>query len=177
MTRWFTSDTHFGNERIINYEERPFENLDNMKEILIKNWNQKVKPEDTIYFLGGLGDFQEPDTQKIIPKLNGNKIYLRGKTKLKSTAVEGLGFVSCLEACFMTLGEHDCYIVAEPMPMSAPDTWMIHGNFNSSWKIKPIDRKICVAANHWGYAPVSEKELIEIMDKSLNPWGTDGRQS
>ena len=51
---WFTSDLHFNHLNILKYEpkSRPFENVAEMNEALIKNWNDRVKPEDTVFVLG-----------------------------------------------------------------------------------------------------------------------------
>ena len=52
MSIFLTSDTHFNNDNIIKYCNRPFFNHKDMNEALIANWNSVVKPEDTVYHLG-----------------------------------------------------------------------------------------------------------------------------
>jgi calcineurin-like phosphoesterase family protein len=49
---FFTSDTHFNHEVIIRYSQRPFADLSEMTEILVRNWNDRVGPGDIIYHLG-----------------------------------------------------------------------------------------------------------------------------
>lgn len=49
---WFTSDTHFGHERILEFTNRPFGSIHEMNDALIANINEKVKPEDELYVLG-----------------------------------------------------------------------------------------------------------------------------
>ena len=49
---FFTSDTHFNHKAIISYCSRPFESVEEMNDRLIDNWNQVVKPNDTVYHLG-----------------------------------------------------------------------------------------------------------------------------
>ena len=72
---WFTSDTHFCHENIIRFSGRPFANVTEMNEELIRRWNESV-PEDGIVF--HLGDFclgGPKDWNNIMCRLNG-KIYL-----------------------------------------------------------------------------------------------------
>lgn len=44
---FFTSDTHFYHARIVESSERPFNDIDEMNEALIRNWNAVV-PRDGI---------------------------------------------------------------------------------------------------------------------------------
>ena len=72
---WFTSDTHFYHENIIHFCNRPFKDVAEMNETLVRNWNETV-PEDGIVF--HLGDFCLGGSQywnDILYRLNG-KIYL-----------------------------------------------------------------------------------------------------
>ena len=75
-----TSDTHFGHENILKYEQdsRPFATIEEMNEKIIENWNSVVSEEDTVYMLGDmfLGSVELID--KIMPRLKGKKILIRG---------------------------------------------------------------------------------------------------
>ncbi len=61
MRLWFVSDTHFGHQNILKFEPvaRPFEDTNEMDEILIRNWNAVVAPEDRVIHLGDaiMGNF------------------------------------------------------------------------------------------------------------------------
>lgn len=76
MTIFFTSDHHFGHKNIIKYSNRPFSSSEEMDKIMIERWNEKVKPEDIVYYLG---DFSLSENDKYIDdiflQLNG-KIYI-----------------------------------------------------------------------------------------------------
>lgn len=97
MKYFFTSDTHFGHENIIKYCNRPFLNVEEMNDLIIKKWNEKVKEEDIVIFLG---DFCFAKAHKNFryynDKLNGNIIYIIGnhdtqnslKTIFKGVEVE-----------------------------------------------------------------------------------------
>lgn len=48
----YISDTHFGHENCICFDERPFANAQEMDRIMIDLWNNRVSPEDDVYILG-----------------------------------------------------------------------------------------------------------------------------
>ncbi|MFY0630156.1 MAG: metallophosphoesterase family protein [Flavobacteriaceae bacterium] len=72
---YFTSDHHFGHKNIIKFSGRPFKNVNEMDEVLIQRWNEKVNPEDEVYHLGDVGLSSSGKLRKILDRLNG-KIYL-----------------------------------------------------------------------------------------------------
>ena len=45
---YFIADTHFGDERILRYENRPFDNAEEMDRELIRRWNAGVNAEATV---------------------------------------------------------------------------------------------------------------------------------
>ena len=72
MANFFTSDTHFGHKNIIHLAERPFKDVQEMNEMLVKNWNDTVSPNDTVFHLGdvALGPIRE--SLEYIRRLNGD---------------------------------------------------------------------------------------------------------
>lgn len=75
MSVWFTSDTHFGHSNIIRFCKRPFRNVDEMNAAMIKNWNDRVQPNDLVYHLG---DVSFGDQNIFVPRLNGRKVLIIG---------------------------------------------------------------------------------------------------
>ena len=76
---WFTSDTHFGHANIIKYCKRPFNNVDEMNQTIINNWNTVVAPEDEVYHLGDLAFFNKNEKlTEMISQLNGTKYLIIG---------------------------------------------------------------------------------------------------
>ena len=51
---YFIADTHFGDQKIIAYCNRPFSSLEDMTEKIISKWNNKVKENDIVFMLGDL---------------------------------------------------------------------------------------------------------------------------
>lgn len=78
MKTFFISDTHFCHANIIKYDKRPFSSVDEMNEVLIRNWNKKVKNEDKVYILGDFSFGKETETLNILNSLNGQKFLIKG---------------------------------------------------------------------------------------------------
>lgn len=71
-------DCHFGHKNIIRYCNRPFKDVDDMTEKLIKLWNNVVRNNDIVYVVG---DFALCSKNKIIEigqRLNGRKRLIMG---------------------------------------------------------------------------------------------------
>lgn len=77
---WLTSDLHFNHVNILKYEpvSRPFETVEEMNEVIIKNWNDRVKPGDTVYVLGDMIMGQLDAGKECLKRLNGKIVLIRG---------------------------------------------------------------------------------------------------
>lgn len=77
---FFISDTHFYHNNIIRYCDRPFKDIQEMNETIIRNWNSVVGQDDVVYFLGdfALGSNIEEKYQDLSSRLNGVIYFLRG---------------------------------------------------------------------------------------------------
>lgn len=101
---WLSSDQHFFHNNIIRFCNRPFKNLDEMHETMIKNWNQRVKSKERAYILGDFLFGGLTRLEKIIPRLNGEITLIRGNHDNASTRhyIE-LGFKDVRENELITL--------------------------------------------------------------------------
>ena len=76
---FFTADTHFCHAKIIESCARPFESVDEMNFVMIKNWNSLVTRHDEVYILGDFMYKGSADgANKILAKLNGKKYLIKG---------------------------------------------------------------------------------------------------
>ena len=78
MSIFFTADTHFYHKNIIKYENRPFKSIEEMNEVMIKKWNTKVKPTDSIYILGDFIFSDGATANQLVKRLNGKKYLIKG---------------------------------------------------------------------------------------------------
>lgn len=75
---YFTSDWHLFHAKSIEFDQRPFRDIEHMHKVLINNFNATVKPNSITYFLGDLGMGTTTELGEIIRQLNGTKIMVLG---------------------------------------------------------------------------------------------------
>ena len=73
---------------ILRFDQRPFSTVEEMEHVLISNWNSTVTNEDTVYILGDFCWDKEPEWIRILDKLNGNKVLIRGNHDLKNISTK-----------------------------------------------------------------------------------------
>lgn len=92
----FTSDWHLFHEKSIEYDKRPFKNLDHMHRVLVNNYNACANTETIGYFLGDMG-LPKPELMKpIIDQLLGTKILILGNHDGKPSKMLRCGFDAVL---------------------------------------------------------------------------------
>lgn len=80
---FFTSDFHFSHKNLYGFvnsdgeRERPFDNVEECEELIIKNWNMVVRPQDKVYILGDVC-FNRTEGDRILPRLVGKKCLIKG---------------------------------------------------------------------------------------------------
>ena len=74
---YYIADLHFGHRNIISLCNRPFDNVKEMNQKLIKNWNSVVNDKDNVYIVGDLF-FKFQDIENILASLKGKKRLIIG---------------------------------------------------------------------------------------------------
>jgi calcineurin-like phosphoesterase family protein len=84
---WVISDTHFQHANILTFKESEtgklvrgslFDNVDQMDECMMDNWNSVVKPGDKVYHLGDVFFGNKESFIKLWKRLNGQKRLILG---------------------------------------------------------------------------------------------------
>lgn len=89
---FFASDPHFGHKNIIKYCDRPFMDEKEMNENLVSKWNAKV-PKNAIVFLLGDVSMRDDIAERMLAKLNGTIILVKGNHD-KPSLVNSINSVS-----------------------------------------------------------------------------------
>jgi len=167
---WFTSDTHFFHSNIIKYCGRPYNNFDEMNNSIIKKWNERIKPEDTVYFLGdfnfksgsGRGEGEPIKVQEIIRKLNGHIIFIKGNHDGDSNGIK-----SPIKAMVIELGGMEIFCTHDPADSNNAFKLNLCGHVHEKWKSR-IDVKhgmrtviINCGVDVWDFYPVSLEEILD----------------
>ena len=76
----FTSDLHLNHSNIIKYCNRPYDNIDEMNESIINNWNSVANNNSTTVVLGDIlfCNGSTKDSVNLLNKLNGDIILVLG---------------------------------------------------------------------------------------------------
>lgn len=86
MNVWFTSDTHYGHSKIIDYCGRPFNDVQHMREGLILAWNKKVHPRDLVYVVGDFALYlRKREVEDVLRELHGDKVLVKGNHDHRDT--------------------------------------------------------------------------------------------
>lgn len=171
MALFLVADTHFDDENAIDYHIRPYQNTDEMNEVMAHNWNRVVSYDDTVLVLG---DFSGPDvsvetTADWASILNGKKIFVQGN----NDSLSPVELNSDDEI-------HDNYQIKRDgyeffcthKPEDTPENWhgwTIHGH---SHQLHPKDyphysyqnKRVNVSVEQIGYTPVSLSAIVNMVD-------------
>lgn len=89
---FFTSDQHFFHKNCIDFDNRPFKDVDHMHRVLINNYNHTVPEDGICYFVGDFSMGNSEQTKEILSKLNGTKILIIGNHDAGINSMYSKGF-------------------------------------------------------------------------------------
>lgn len=159
---WFISDTHFGHANIITFRNddgnliRPFSSVEEMDELMVKNWNDVVRPQDRIYHLGDV--CMNRRCLATMERLNGKKVLIKGNHDIFKLKDYTKHFEDI--RAYKVFPKHKMVCSHIPVHENQMYRWQlnVHGHMHE----RTIDDKrymnICV--EHTNYAPISLHEIL-----------------
>lgn len=76
--KFYISDTHFWHHNILIFDNRPYQDCEEMAEDMKKRWNEHVPAGAHVYILGDFTWRFDNDIRKFLRSLNGTKHLIRG---------------------------------------------------------------------------------------------------
>lgn len=184
---YFISDEHFQHENILKLCNRPFKDVDDMNDSMIRRHNSTVKPNDLVYHIGDFCFGNSNIVKEILPKLNGTHILIQGNhDKCSTSAYLKAGFACVLKEAKIKVGKKVVVMSHYPYRNSFfkylidrfikghkhtdrhkrgvdKGLILIHGHNHRG--IKVSGRSINVAADINNFTPISLNEIQAIIDK------------
>lgn len=159
---WFISDTHFNHENIIKLANRPFSSAEEMDEVMIRNWNARVQPEDTVIHLGDFGlplDY----AKEVLDRLNGRKILILGNHDRAVEKMQWAGFHEVYKEMAYGPNEDTRWmnftLTHKPPVLSSVGGIILCGHIHQQFYYQGNNLNMSVEV--WGYQPVSMREIID----------------
>jgi calcineurin-like phosphoesterase family protein len=179
---FFTSDCHFFHGNILKYDNRPFRNVDEMNQVIVDNWNDKVSKDSDVFYLGDLSwNGSDAKTKELVDELNGNIHYIMGNHD-KFRDIKALNrFETINDYVELSIIDKDANRGRQDIMMfhyaimswdkAHHGAWHLHGHehghlmkqaaYDWYYKHKVID----MGCNMHDYTPLSYAEVKELMTK------------
>jgi calcineurin-like phosphoesterase family protein len=172
---FITSDTHFGHANIIKYTGRPFKDVYHMDTELIRRWNERVAPEDTVIHLGDFcfknspggkeGEGTVNPARHYTDQLNGKIIPIKGnhdKNNSFNTHITGLEISFGKYLFWATHRPDDCdFAYKINLVGHVHDKWQYRTYWNTS-NMKNI-LLINVGVDQHNFYPLKMTQVLQLI--------------
>jgi len=180
MNYWWTADSHFFHKNICLYCNRPFESVEEMNEKIIENWNNNVKDNDIIFFLGDFAFGNEKCIGELLLRLKGNIKIIFGnhdktlrkfaKCDFKSGQYYNLHKRIEFLGDYKEISVNSQYITLSHYAMrvfnrSHRGGWQLWGHSHGSLPDDPHSLSFDVGVDCHNYSPINFEQVKEIMSK------------
>lgn len=174
MSLFLISDTHFGHAKMCQFTNqdgskmRPWDNVDEMDEALVKNWNDTVKQGDTVYHLGDVAIPRK--SLAILARLNGRKALIRGNHDIYKLSDYAPYFYD-VRGAHVRDGFLFSHIPCHPSSIERY-TANVHGHLHGSQVTMTVRRDFeqyeqfdpryyCVCVERTNFAPIAWEEVMQ----------------
>lgn len=161
MTTFFTSDTHFGDPRVLRIDRRPFPGVAAHDEALVGLWNETVGPDDEVWHLGDFALGPPPDAvAALLARLHGRKHLVIGNNDGPGT-LAAPGWASVQAYAELRLdGRHLilCHYPFRTWNQIGRGSLNLHGH--SHGKLTPATRQYDIGVDVQGLRPATLDQIL-----------------
>jgi calcineurin-like phosphoesterase family protein len=156
---YFTSDTHFGDTRVLRIDRRPFSTTKEHDEALIANWNDVVGRDDDVWHLGDVMSPRAGDCDHLLGGLNGRKHLIIGNNDPPTTVSSRLWSSVQHYTELLVEGRHLIlyHYAFRTWNQMGKKSINLHGH--SHGRLKPLPRQFDVGVDARDLRPVALAEL------------------
>lgn len=161
---FFIADTHFFDNNIIKYENRPFSNPEEMLGVITDNWNRTVGQDDRVFVVGDFADVSKRSeillNSDMLRSLKGRKYLIRGNHDTESDEFyKECGFEKVYDFPIVLDGfwilSHEPLYVNSNMPYAN-----IYGHVHGNDMYRDYSgHSFCVSVERIEYTPVSFERI------------------
>ena len=129
LDTWIISDTHFFHENIGKYCSRP----DNWQELIIKNWNDLVSPDETILHLGDFALGNKSNFDLLSGMLRGRLFLIQGNhDRISKSYCETRGVTLIKNSLNVQISDQMKLIFSHRPIVPLEDGWInLHGHIHN----------------------------------------------
>lgn len=194
MTTFFTADLHFGHANILRYSGRPFADIGEHDEELVRRWNAVVDDGDMVWVLGDVAMGSIFEGLHRCAQLKGTKVLISGNHDrtfpgrtantlhrqgwvIEHRVTGGFAIVLPGSPVHITAAGDDVTLSHFPYEADVHDGnrfaayrpldeggWLLHGHVHTAWKVR--GRQINVGVDQWDFAPVAERQIAELIKEA-----------
>ncbi|MDQ4061884.1 MAG: metallophosphoesterase family protein [Pseudomonadota bacterium] len=162
MAIFFTSDTHFGDARMLWIYRRPFPTVAAMDEAMLERWNAAVAPDDEVWHLGDFA-MRQPAARvaELLAALHGRKHLVTGNNDGPAT-VDQAGWASVQPYMEITIDRTPlvlCHYAFRTWRGMGKGWIDLHGH--SHGRLKPMTRQYDVGVDAWDFRPVTLETVLQ----------------
>jgi calcineurin-like phosphoesterase family protein len=158
---FFTSDQHFGDHRRLAIDRRPFGSVAEMDRVMAERWNETVGPGDTVWHLGDLTRFRDPErVDALLTSLHGEKHLIVGNNDGPAT-LAWPGWASVGHYAEITVDGRDlvlCHYAFRTWNGMGRGRLDLHGH--SHGRLRPVPRQYDVGVDVRDFRPVTLDGLL-----------------
>ena len=144
---YYIADLHLGHKAILRLDHRPFCDLQQMEETVVLLWNATVKKDDTVYILGDFCWYDVQGWVKVLKKLNGKKVLIKGNHDPKQFPPElRKEFLSIVD--YLKIKDKNRTVILSHYPIvfyehsNNPDTYMLCGHIHNTIENQKLEEFI-----------------------------------
>ena len=187
---FFSSDTHFNDEKNLEFDFRPFKTAKSFDKFVIRTWNRQAKKDDTIFVIG---DFVDCDGDGFdgwkkalayVNKIRAQVVLVMGNNedrvvkfyfdnnfeKFREYCLK-LGFKDVQKEMTISFGGQDFFLTHKPVNFHKGIFNLFGHTHRAGGLYKPFGINVGCDLNH--FRLYSEKDIEFLMDMKKRFWDKD----